>query len=216
MDWKALVGFTIIFHGIVYAWKRSFILRLDTKKLNKCINGLSQHRIRKYLRIWFRLGTYVTILIGFPFTLWLFLRTIFYALAPSIVSPESSTIGIHILPFLFLLKIPRIETMRRFFGLGFPIYIYFCTCTCTVTHAWHSRGKFSGDNIDCFELEFLPGKEQTFCLSQPKYFLITQMTFTNYSITLFMVYRLIPERGASSFVVLLSCVYIFTTVVAKT
>ena len=86
MDWKTLVGFTIIFHGIVYAWKRSWILRLDTKKLNKCINGISQHRIRKYLRVWFRLGSYVTILIGFPFTLWLFLRTIFYALAPSIVS----------------------------------------------------------------------------------------------------------------------------------
>src|SRR5690348_9420755 len=86
MDWKTLIGFTIIFHGIIYAWKKTWILRLDTKKLNSLINGVSQHRIRKYFRLWFRLGSYVTLTIGFPFTLWLFLNTIYHAFVPSLVS----------------------------------------------------------------------------------------------------------------------------------
>ncbi|CAG7719303.1 unnamed protein product [Allacma fusca] len=90
MDWKTLVGFTVIFHGIVYAWRRQWILRLDTKKFNNCFNGLGTHRIRKYLRVWFRLGTYVTIVFGFPFTLWLFLRTIYNCLLPSVVSIAAS------------------------------------------------------------------------------------------------------------------------------
>ncbi|CAL8072952.1 unnamed protein product [Orchesella dallaii] len=86
MDWKTLVVFTVIFHGIVFALRRQWILRMDTKLFNSTLNGMSSHRIRKYVRVWFRMGTYATIVLGFPFTIWLFLRTIFHAIFPSIVA----------------------------------------------------------------------------------------------------------------------------------
>lgn len=59
---------------------------MDTKLFNSTLNGMSSHRIRKYIRAWFRIGTYATIVLGFPFTTWLFLRTIFHAIFPSIVA----------------------------------------------------------------------------------------------------------------------------------
>lgn len=86
MDWKTLVVFTVIFHGVVYALRRQWVLRMDTKLFNSTLNGMSSHRLRKYVRVWFRMGTYATIVLGFPFTLWLFLRTIFHAIFPSIVA----------------------------------------------------------------------------------------------------------------------------------
>lgn len=86
MDWKTLVVFTVIFHGVVYALRRQWILRMDTKLFNSTLNGMSNHRVRKYIRVWFRMGTYATIVLGFPFTIWLFLRTIFHAIFPSIVA----------------------------------------------------------------------------------------------------------------------------------
>jgi hypothetical protein len=98
MDWKTVVGFTIIFHALVYAWKREWILRMDTRKLNSAINAIGQHPIRKYLRVWFRIGTYATIILGFPFTLFLFIRTIFYALFPSIVAVAIAVTPSSLLP----------------------------------------------------------------------------------------------------------------------